>query len=166
MAASRRMEAPGNFRADVATRGSRGGVLDQSDVAREDLPRAAVVYIRRGGKILTVSRGENVSDVNMPGGGVEPGEAPVDAAARELWEETGLRATRLVPIYEAESRGRLVSVFAALEYGGEIRHSPEGRVSWETPERLMDSAYGDFFRRMMGSVNPQIVGESKKILPL
>lgn len=29
----------------------------------------------------------------FPGGAVEPGEAPAEAARREVWEETGLRAT-------------------------------------------------------------------------
>ncbi len=32
--------------------------------------------------------------LEIPGGVVEPGEAPSDAAARELWEETGYQAAR------------------------------------------------------------------------
>ena len=33
-----------------------------------------------------------------PGGGLEEGESPVDAALRELWEETGLRLGEVGPL--------------------------------------------------------------------
>lgn len=35
----------------------------------------------------------------FPGGKLDPGEAPAAAVARELWEETGLRALTVSPIH-------------------------------------------------------------------
>lgn len=39
---------------------------------------------------LVVSRRGNYSDLGLPGGKIDVGENPRDAAARELYEETGL----------------------------------------------------------------------------
>lgn len=36
----------------------------------------------------------------LPGGGVEPGETPAQAAVREVWEETGLRTRVCRLLYE------------------------------------------------------------------
>jgi 8-oxo-dGTP diphosphatase len=53
--------------------------------------------VKRCGKILMLQRcaGDGCGTWGLPGGRVEPGELPEEAAARELLEETGLRAGTL-----------------------------------------------------------------------
>jgi 8-oxo-dGTP diphosphatase len=44
----------------------------------------------RGQVLLTVQTGE-ISELQLPGGGIDPGESPVQALHREVYEETGWR---------------------------------------------------------------------------
>jgi 8-oxo-dGTP pyrophosphatase MutT (NUDIX family) len=53
------------------------------------LPSAAVVLHDQHGRILLGLHSDNNIWVT-PGGLIEPGEQPADAAVREAWEETGL----------------------------------------------------------------------------
>jgi len=48
------------------------------------------------GRILLIRRSDNGS-WGLPAGGMELGDTLAETAARELWEETGLTATSLVP---------------------------------------------------------------------
>lgn len=56
---------------------------------------AAFAVIARGGRIacVQVAWRNGGPKLDLPGGGVDPGETPAEAAARECGEEAGLRVT-------------------------------------------------------------------------
>jgi len=45
----------------------------------------------RGGKLLCTYQGDPHFEVQLPGGGIDPGEHPLNALHREVFEETGWR---------------------------------------------------------------------------
>ena len=64
------------------------------------IPSVSIALRDDAGRVLLARHTEG--DVwLLPGGAVEPGETPADAAVREMWEETGLvvRLTRLVGVF-------------------------------------------------------------------
>lgn len=53
-------------------------------------PGAYAILPRDGQLLLTVQMAE-VADIQLPGGGIDPGETPITALHREVYEETGWR---------------------------------------------------------------------------
>jgi len=162
MSGTRRLQGPGNFRAGSATSGARGDIASDEKSAEESkaqdaasLPQAVAVYVENPqGKILAVTRnietmGPNPTNLNMPGGMVDPGETAEDAAARELFEETGIIAHKLVPIYAEVSGGKYVTAFKAVSWSGDVKSSWEGEASWQEPPALLKSTFGSFFRKVL-----------------
>jgi 8-oxo-dGTP pyrophosphatase MutT (NUDIX family) len=84
--------------------------------------------------VLAVSRPDPPLRYALPGGGANPGESYEQAARRELYEETGIIAGRLVRVYE-ETRGRthVVAFFDAGSPSGRLWSSSEGWARWVDP---------------------------------
>jgi len=67
----------------------------------EHVPGAAVVAVDANGQVLLVRQLRPAVDAHLlelPAGLVDPGEAPIEAARRELAEETGFAAQRMEPL--------------------------------------------------------------------
>lgn len=88
------------------------------DSAEWDVPVFAVatlVYAELDGQILLLKRSGGVASGQwyLPGGVLDRGETPEEGAARELFEESGLRPT---------SGLSLVGVYPVFQYGREFLH--------------------------------------------
>ena len=106
---------------------------------------AIVACVDDAGRVLIVkqSAGPFAGAWLLPGGSVERNERLLDAARRELFEETGYRARDLRPValYEVRSAPAggfhfLVHLFRAGPLDGSPRAEAGGELRWAAPREI------------------------------
>jgi 8-oxo-dGTP pyrophosphatase MutT (NUDIX family) len=93
---------------------------------------ANCIVLRADRKVLCVSRGPGSNIWGLPGGHIEHGELVIQAAERELAEETGTVAVQLTKLCALSApNGPVTSYFVDQRLRGHPRPSPEGDVAWK-----------------------------------
>lgn len=114
----------------------------------------AYVILERGGMVLLTHQAEPVPEFQLPGGGIDPGEDPIPALHREVFEETGwsmapprrlgaFRRFTFMPEYDLWAE-KLCHVFASRPV---LRRGPpieRGHYAvWMTPGLAVDAVGND-----------------------
>ena len=99
--------------------------------------RATLLFVIRDGQILLIEkkRGLGAGKVNGPGGRLEPGETPLQAAEREIEEEICVTARDTTACGEllfqfVDGHSIHVYVYRAPDCAGEPRETAEAKPFW------------------------------------
>ena len=134
-----------------------GGARFEHHVVRRELPAAGVVVHSAERGVLLLWRHRFITRTwgwEIPAGRVEAGEAVIDAAAREVLEETGWRPTGLRPLFTyhpmngiADQRFEIFTASGATHVGEPSDPSEADRVEWvpvaEVRRLVRDGELGD-----------------------
>ena len=99
---------------------------------------ARAIVMHRGNILLMERWRGNAHYFSIPGGGIEAGETPEQAAARELDEETSCKTRIIRPLYLMHHAGREHHIFLAEYIEGEPKLPPD------SPEALKSDANDRF----------------------
>ena len=109
--------------------------------------RAVICYLKSGDNYLLLLKADGKFGGgfwNAPGGKIEHGEKPVDAAIREVKEETGLDVRSLercgyLEFYFGSGKKRpdwTAEVFQSEDFDGMLKESNEGKLKWFSKKEL------------------------------
>lgn len=136
----------------------RGSPLPRSQHFRANV---GVAIVRDDGRVLVFERTDRPGNWQLPQGGLDIGEEPVDGALRELWEETGITADQVTLVAEHPAwlayewpqgvradrrdgrRGQVQKWFA-------FRPRPEMKVDLSASEEFRDHRYSDLDELVAG----------------
>ncbi len=93
---------------------------------------ASTAVFNSAGEVLLVRLSYDQGQWTMPGGNIDPGESPADAAVREAREETGLdvEIEALYSVYWRRDNDGIIFAFRCRVLGGAL--APDGREILET----------------------------------
>ncbi len=102
----------------------------------------ALVHAKGEAAFLLTKRSHTVErhkgQISLPGGVVEPGESPLDAALRETSEEIGVRATDVTILGALDDEETVVSGFLLTPFVGSIPYPYPLQVSPAEVHRVLE----------------------------
>ena len=129
---------------------------------KQPRPRAcALIFSPQGQILLMLRRRHGHAYATLPGGGIESGETPAQAAAREVLEEVNLTVTVGEQVLELDNshgdRHSHEHYFLAEVVGGEMRlgDGPEGIRNSE--ENFYEPQWVDVFRLDEVNLVPEVL---------
>ena len=107
----------------------------------EKVELTVLCLLTHGEEILLQNRiKKDWQGYTLPGGHIEPGESIVEAAVREMREETGLTVLdpQLCGVKQFPTEGGryVVFLFRATRFEGQLRSSSEGQMRWVKRKEL------------------------------
>ncbi|MBE7185410.1 MAG: NUDIX domain-containing protein [Methylobacterium mesophilicum] len=128
------------------------------------LIEAVSIALRRGDALLLVKRGRapSLGFHAFPGGRVEPGETLLDAANRELFEETALRVARLEPFRTILLPGDEDD--AAPRYSLTVFIGHDGTGTLEAGDDAAEAGFFTLSQMASLSVTPSTLDAARSIL--